>query len=131
MRYILAAVLMVLSLAAVLHAEDKNFEPKDKFCVIEKTPSATSPIGAVIETAGVFAGKIASATEVAFTGERKITVENETGECRIFPFGATTKVVDKTFRAITFNKLKEGQAVKVKYTGESDGMVAEEVIVEK
>lgn len=104
---------------------------KDKFCVIDKKPTATEPIGAVVETAGVFVGKIASATEIAFTGERKITVENETGECKIFPFHAATKVADDTFHAATFNQLQKGESVKVKYSKEDGVEKAEEVIIEK
>ena len=103
----------------------------DKFCVIEKKPQATEPVGAVIETAGVFVGKIAAATEIAFTGERKLTVENETGECRIFPFCATTKIADDTFHTATFNQLKKGECVKVKYSKDGGIEKAEEVIIEK
>ena len=103
---------------------------EDKFCVINKEPKATEPVGAVVETAGVFVGKIAAATEIAFTGERKITVENETGECRIFPFCATTKVADKAFHAATFNQLKKGEKVKVEYKEDRGVAKAEKVIIE-
>lgn len=125
---LVVAAIFLFSGAAL--AEKKNFGPKDRFCVIEKVPTAQGPIGAVVETAGVFAGKIASATEIAFTGERKLTVENETGECRIFPFCATTKIADKTFNAATFNRLKRGEKVKVEYTEENGMVKTEKVTVE-
>lgn len=103
---------------------------EDKFCVIHKEPKATEPVGAVVETAGVFVGKIAAMTEIAFTGERKLTVENETGECRIFPFCATTKIADDTFHAATFNQLKKGEKVKVEYAEEGGVAQARKVTVE-
>lgn len=124
MRTILIAVIVTMIVCVACCAEDK-------FCVIDKTPKATEPVGAVVETAGVFIGKIAAMTEIAFTGERKLTVENETGECKIFPFCATTKVADDTFHAATFNQLKKGECVKVKYSEEGGVEKAEEVIIEK
>jgi hypothetical protein len=123
MRAIAIAVIVTIIACTACCAEDK-------FCVIEKEPKAKGPIGAVVETAGVFAGKIASATEIAFTGERKITVENETGECRIFPFCATTKVADEAFHTATFNQLQKGKSVKVEYKEESGVAKAEKVIIE-
>ena len=131
MRNITIGALIVLFAAGIACAEDKNFGPKDKFCVLEKTPTATSPVGALVETTDLFVGKIASAVEIAVTGERKITVENETGECRIFPFSATTKVVDATFNTVTFDQLKKGENVKVKYTEDAGIAKAAEVTVEK
>lgn len=112
--------LLILCIIAVVAAgsgycETKNFAPKGSVCVLEKEPKATEPVGAVVETVGVFVGKIMSACEIACTGERKLTVENETGECKIFPFCATTKVADSTFHATTFNQLKKGEKVKVEY----------------
>ena len=124
MRTIVVAIIVTMITCAACCAEDK-------FCVIEKKPQATEPVGAVIETAGVFVGKIAAVTEIAFTGERKLTVENETGECRIFPFCATTKIADDTFHAATFNQLKKGECVKVKYSKDGGIEKAEEVIIEK
>jgi hypothetical protein len=106
------------------------FCAEDKFCVIDKEPKATEPVGAVVETAGVFVGKIASATEIAFTGERKLTVENETGECKIFPFCATTKVADETFHAVTFNQLKKGEKVKIEYKDNGGVAKTEKVTIE-
>ena len=123
MRAIAIAVIMMIITCTSSHAEDK-------FCVINKERKATEPIGAVVETAGVFVGKIASATEIAFTGERKITVENETGECKIFPFCATTKVADEAFHAATFNQLKKGENVKVEYKEEGGVAKTEKVIIE-
>ena len=123
--------ILLILVSGVSCAEEKNFAPKDKYCVLEKEPTATEPVGAVVETAGVFTGKILSAIEIAVTGERKITVENETGECKIFPFCATTKVADKAFHAVTFNQLKKGEKVKVQYTEEGGVEKAESVIVEK
>lgn len=131
MKNLLIAVFVVALLTGSSCGEEKNFAPKDKFCVIEKVPTATGPIGAVIETTGVFVGKIASATEIAFTGERKIMVENETGECRIFPFCAATKVVDKAFNAATFGQLKKGEKVKVDYTTDGGIEKAKEVTIQK
>ena len=123
MRAIAIAVMIMIIACTSSYA-------KDKFCVIDKEPKATEPIGAVVETAGVFVGKIAAMTEIAFTGERKLTVENETGECRIFPFCATTKVADETFHAATFNQLKKGEKVKVEYKEELGVAKAEKVTIE-
>lgn len=131
MKKILTVIFIIALARGVSYAEEKNFGPKDRFCVIEKMPTATGPIGAVIETTGVFAGKIASAWEVALTGERKIMVENETGECRIFPFCAATKVADKTFNAVTFDKLKKGEPVKVNYATDGGVEKAEKVTIQK
>lgn len=80
----------------------------------QKTPKATEPIGAVIETTGVFVGKIIGAAEEATTGEKKVTVRSETGETRVFPFNETVELVDKGFHALTFNQLKPGEDVTVK-----------------
>ena len=124
MRALIISIIVMMIACAACCAEDK-------FCVIKKKPQATEPVGAVIETAGVFVGKIAAATEIAFTGERKLTVENETGECRIFPFRATTKLADDTFHTVTFNQLKKGECVKVKYSKDGGIEMAEEVIIEK
>ena len=103
----------------------------DKYCVIDKEPKAKEPIGAIVETTGVFVGKIVSACEIAITGERKITVENETGECKIFPFCQTTKLADDTFNAVTFNKLKAGEKVKVEYAEDGGTAKAKSVTVTK
>jgi len=124
MKKIAIVIVMILLVGAACYAADK-------FCVIEKEPKAKGPVGAVVETTGVFVGKIVSAVEISMTGERKITVENETGECRIFPFCKTTKIADDTFNAVTFNTLKTGENVKVKYAEEGGSAKAEEVIVEK
>ena len=82
---------------------------------VEKTPKATEPVGAVIETGGVFVGTIVGAIEKATTGEKKITVQADTGETRVFPFAETTQLVDDAFHAVTFNQLK-GRKAKVEYT---------------
>jgi len=131
MKKIAMVVFAVVLAAGILHAEETNFGPKGKYCVIEKIPTATSPAGAVVETVGVFVGKIASAVEIACTGERKITVENETGDCKIFPFCATTKVIDESFGAVTFDKLKKGESVKVDYAEDGGIEKAKEVTIQK
>ncbi|MCM8760727.1 MAG: hypothetical protein NC938_05250 [Candidatus Omnitrophica bacterium] len=112
MKKALIIIFMLAICVGIVSAEEKNFEPKYRYCVIEKEPKAKEPVGAVIETAGVFVSKILSATEIACTGERKLTVENETGECRVFPFCATTKVTGEAFDTITFNQLKNGEKAK-------------------
>ena len=80
----------------------------------DQAPKATEPIGAVIETTGVFVGKIVGSTEQALTGEKKVTVKSDTGETMIFPFNETVEFVDKTFNILTFNQLKAGDDVTVK-----------------
>jgi hypothetical protein len=125
-------VLVILAIiAGCACAEERNFSPKDTKCVIEREPQAKEPVGAIVETAGVFTGKILSAAEIAFTGERKIMVKNETGECRIFPFCATTKMADDAFNAVTFNQLKKGYKVKVEYSRDGDTVKAQSVTVER
>ena len=131
MKNIIAAIFITALIAGISYAEEKNFTPKEKLCVIEKKPTATSPIGAILETIGVFTGKITSAVEIACTGERKITVENETGECRVFPFLAATKIADEAFSAVTFDKLKKGERVKVDYTEDGGIEKAKEVTIQK
>jgi len=96
---------------------------------VEKTPKATEPIGAVIETGGVFIGKIIGSAEKATTGKKEITVQSDTGETRVFPFAETTELVDNTFNALTFNQLKKGESVKVEYT--KQGGAAKAVTVQK
>ena len=123
MRVIAIAIIMTILACAACCAADR-------FCVLEKEPQAKCPAGSVVETVGVFVGKIASAFEIALTGERKITVENETGETRIFPFRATTQVTDDTFNAVTFNQLKYGECVKVEYTEDRGVAKAEKVTIE-
>ena len=129
MKKIVIAAAVVALAAGAAHAERKNFVTKDRFCVIDKEPQAQGPVGAVVETAGVFAGKIASATEIAVTGERKIMVENETGDCRIFPFSVTTRIADRTFNTATFDQLKKGEPVKVEYTEKGGSAVADKVTI--
>lgn len=119
----------VIAMMAMLIASTVCYAA-DKLCVIDKEPTAKEPIGAVVETTGVFVGKIVSAAEIAFTGERKLTVENETGECKIFPFCAATKLSDETFNAVTFNQLKRGEPVKVEYAQDGGVEKAKTVIVE-
>lgn len=104
---------------------------KDKICVIDKDKIAQSPAGAVVETTGIFIGKITSAVEIAATGQRQLSVRNETGECRIFPFDATTKIVDATTNTATFNVLKTGKDVKVEYAEEGGVDKAKSVTVTK
>lgn len=128
---VIAVFIAVLAMTGISNAEEKNFGPKDRYCVIEKVPTATGPVGAVVEAMDVFAGKITSAVEIALTGERKITVENETGESRIFPLRTTTKIVDSTLNTATFNELKEGERVKVDYTKEGGIDTAKEVAIQK
>ena len=74
MKTLFTVIVIVVLMAGAACAEEKNFAPKDRFFVVDKTPIATEPIGAVVETTGVFVGKIVSAAEIAFTGERKLTV---------------------------------------------------------
>lgn len=104
---------------------------KDNICVLEKERKAETPVGAVVEETGVFVGKITSAMEIAATGQRQITVENQTGECRIFPFCTTTKVVDAAVGAATFNALKKGETVKVDYVTEGTTEKAKSVMITK
>ncbi len=97
----------------------------------EKTPKATEPVGAVIEAGGVFIGKVAGGVEQATTGERKITVESDTGETRVFPIDETVKIVDGTFNALTFDKLKAGEKVSVEYSKEGETEKAKSITVTK
>ncbi len=126
MRKALIAVLMIAGIVAVAYAGKD-----DTLCVLKKEPTATGPIGAVVECCGVFVGKIASAVEISATGERKLTVENETGECRVFPFCKATKIVDGAFHGVTGGKLKAGQKVKVEYQKEGSAETAKTVTVEE
>jgi hypothetical protein len=129
MKILLAIALIASLLSGAAVAEEKNFGPRDRFCVLEKKPAATEPVGAIMETTGVFVGTITSAAEIALTGERKVTVENETGETRIFPFSSATKITDKTFHAATFDQLKKDRKVEVEYAEEGAVPTAKKVTI--
>jgi len=116
MKKIVIVIFALVAISSLCYAAD-----------VEKTPKATEPIGAVIETGGVFIGKIIGSAEKATTGKKEITVQSDTGETRVFPFAETTELADKTFNAVTFNQLKPGQGVSVKYTKEG----AKSVTVQK
>ncbi|HPM42426.1 MAG TPA: hypothetical protein PLV52_01175 [Candidatus Omnitrophota bacterium] len=120
----LIIILAVMAIWGICYA-------KDNICVLEKERKAQTPVGCVVEETGVFVGKITSSMEIAATGQRQITVENETGECRIFPFCATTKVIDAAVGAATFNVLKTGKQVQVEYVKEGSADKAKSVTVTK
>lgn len=98
---------------------------------VEKAPEANEPVGAVIETTGVFVGKVVGAVERAITGKKEITVQSDTGETRVFLFAETTKIVDNTFNALTFNQLKKGEKVSVEYDRRGGADQAKAVTVTK
>ena len=106
MKKIVLALLAVVFVASICYAEASGKS--------HHVPKATEPIGAVIETGGVFIGTIVGAAEQATTGKKEITVKSDTGETRIFPFDETVQFVDKTFHILTFNQLKAGEKVTVK-----------------
>ncbi len=85
-----------------------------------KSQTATEPVGAVIETTGVFVGQISSVVENSLAGGKAksyVTVSDDTGKTRMFPVDATVKIVDAGFNAITLNQLKKGEKVSVEYSG--------------
>ena len=125
MKRILIAVMMVAVTAGYALAAESNI------CVLKKEPKATTPVGAVVECCGVIVGKLASAVEISATGVRQVTVENETGECKVLPFCAAAKVMDSSFNAMTFDQLKAGEKVKVEYVKEGGAEKAKTVTVEK
>jgi hypothetical protein len=94
-----------------------------------ETAKATEPIGAVVETGGVFIGEISSAIEESMGGKGDITVVDETGKTRIFPVDSTVKVIDNTFNALTLNQLKKGEKVSVEYTKEGGSDKAKSIQV--
>jgi len=109
-KSILIAVLVVIAAASLCYAQGDASVKK-----------ATEPVGAVIETAGVFVGRISSVVEQSLGGGKEkgfVTVSDETGKTRMFPVDETVKVVDATFNALTLNQLKQGEKVSVKYSGE-------------
>jgi hypothetical protein len=80
-------------------------------------------IGPVVKLVKVTVGKVVSVTG-AETGEEKngsVTVEDESGETKIFPIDATVKIVDGTLGALTLSDIKEGQKVKVEHFDRDDG----------
>ncbi|MDD5495658.1 MAG: hypothetical protein PHP46_00990 [Candidatus Omnitrophica bacterium] len=97
----------------------------------EKQPKATEPVGAVVETTGVFVGKIVGAAERATTGSDKITVQSDTGETRVFPFDQTVKVLDTSFHALTLNQLNPGEKVTVEYSKTDKAQKAKTIKVAK
>lgn len=119
MKKMLLAVIAVICVASLCYAEQGD------------TVKATEPVGAVVETGGVFIGKVSSAVEKSLGGEGNVTVVDETGKTKIFPVDPTVKIIDNTFNALTLNQLKAGQKVSVEYTKEGGSDKAKSIQVMK
>lgn len=99
---IFIAILAFVLISGVCYAADQ-----------QHTPKATEPIGAVVETMGVFVGKMVAAGEEACTGKKEVTVDPATGDTKVFPFGYTVELIDKGFHLVTLNGMKPGEDATV------------------
>jgi hypothetical protein len=68
-------------------------------------------------------GKVKSITlgGQAKGGKSEIAIVDEKSMERIFPVKSTTTVYDTDFKAMSFDKIKKDDSVKVKYTKTKDG----------
>ncbi len=112
MKKILIAIVLLMCAVSVCYAAQGD------------SPKATEPIGAVVETAGVFIGKMSGAVEDSMSegkAEKHITVVDESGKTKFFPVDNTVKVLDTTFNALTLNQLKKGDKIAVEYSKDKSG----------
>ena len=119
MKKMLIAVVAVVCVASLCYAAEGD------------SVKATEPVGAVVETGGVFIGKVSSAVEKSLGGKGDITVVDETGKTKVFPVDPTVKIIDNTFNALTLNQLKQGEKVSVEYTKEGGTEKAKSIQVMK
>ncbi len=111
MKKILIAVLVLVCAASICYAATSD------------APKANEPVGAAIESTGVFVGKIVG---VVTTGSDSatgpaITVANDAGKVVTFPVDPTVQIVDAAVNAVTLNQLKTGEKVSVQYSKDSSG----------
>ncbi len=112
MKKILMAA-FVLSLAASLC-----------YAVEGDKPKATEPVGAVVETAGIFVGKITTVVEKSLGGgktEGSLVLADDSGRTKIIPLDNTVKILDTAFNVLTLKQLKKGESVTVEYTKPESG----------
>ena len=105
MKKILVAVIAVAFAASIVYAMEGD------------QSKANEPVGAVVETTGVFVGKITSVVEESVGANKgSLILADESGKTKIFPVDPTVKIVDDTFNALTLNQLKKGEKVSVEYS---------------
>ena len=110
MKKLLIVVAVLVLAASFCYAQDTAASK-------EAEPKATEPVGAVVETTGVFVGNITSVVEEsAGANKGSLILADESGKTKIFPVDPTVKILDNTFNALTFNQLKKGEKVSVEYT---------------
>lgn len=110
MKKILIAVFALVCAASLVYAAEGE------------VVKATEPVGAVVETGGVFVGKITNVIEESMgAGKGSLVLADDNGRTKIFPLDPTVKVLDTTFNALTLNQLKQGEKVSVKYTKDASG----------
>ena len=110
MKKILIVSFMLICAAAICYAANND------------APKATEPIGAIVETGGVFVGKLTSVIEKSLGGGRKINslmMADDSGKTKIIPLDNTVKILDDSFHVITLNQLKPGEKISVKYSKEN------------
>ena len=108
MKKILIAIIAVVCLGSLCYAAQGADKPK-----------ATEPVGAVIETTGVFMGKISDVIEEAVTDGKKkgtLTVADGSGKTKAFPVDETVKIVDASFHALTLDQLNKGEKVLINFS---------------
>lgn len=95
---------------------------------------ATEPAGGVIEGTGAFVGKVVNVltdNPADKNAAKKMTVADGRGKTMTFVVDPTVEFVDKVFNALTFDKLKIGEKVSVKYSGKGGAQKAESISVVK
>ena len=124
MKKILIAIFVVSLVASLSYAASPE---------AVKDQKATEPVGAIVETLGVFIGQVSAATEKSMGGGKEgyVTVVDETGKTKMFPVDPTVKIVDAGFNALTLNQLKKGEKVSVEYSGKSGAEKAKSIKVTK
>jgi hypothetical protein len=100
-KKVIIAILAIICVATLVYAAD---EPK---------PQATEPVGAVIETLGVFTGKITNVIEKSAGNKGQLILADDSGKTKVIPLDNTVKIIDKGFHAVTLNQLKPGERVSV------------------
>jgi len=116
MKKILIAIVVIAFAASVCYAAEKA------------QPKATEPVGAVVETAGVFVGSFTNVIEKSLGGGKKansLVMAQDDGKTKIIPLDNTVTALDKGFHAITLNQLK-GKKVSVEVSKEGKATKVQE-----
>ncbi|HPS20322.1 MAG TPA: hypothetical protein PKY78_04975 [Candidatus Omnitrophota bacterium] len=115
MKKVLSVLLLLVLASSFAYAAD------------EATPG--DAVKAVAAAPFVVTGKVLSV--MAGEKENSVTVENESGETKIFPIDQTAQIVDASLNVATLGALKSGDKVKVEGTKAGDKETVKSVTVQK